>query len=86
MHPRSPLIHYDDFRSKFDDLITQGRLYEVERSWILADDISDFLEQKFPMRCELGAPDVGLSKTDVPWPSERLGAFGDAPTDRSGPY
>ena len=40
MHPRSVLIHFDDFRSKFDGVIIQGRLYEVRRGGILADDIS----------------------------------------------
>ena len=36
------MINFDDYRPKFDGLITLDRLYQVGRGLILADDNSDF--------------------------------------------
>ena len=40
---------------------------------------------KSPISCELGAPDLGLSKANVLWPRERLGGGGTASRGLSEP-
>ena len=65
---------FTDSRPKFIDLDTQSRLDELGRCWILADSDPDFDGgDSLPIhaeRCELHAPELGLSKGDAPWPRD----------------